>query len=379
MQPIRDTGGDIPELRAYLIWHVCRSLPFTAVLLLLSTTSVVQAASVLPLTMHSISMALTDVERRSRTADRETEDESESSEIADPAGPTAGDDSRPPDFGEGVFGFLAFLMWHAYRCFPLPESPLKVYVFLVTLAVVVRISFWPFLWKAVRRDMRVLKSGRIAGPLQNTLSFGFEMISLGIFLACHWALERALGLSTSPFLPHLEISPGIAWNLVVVLASLHVSLVVLVVVLAVAGHAKGRWLETDRSQPYRTRSMASLYAGGGMFLTISAKRKSEVSMTLVFLGISCFFVGLFPLLLFTMLVGCFFGTRSAKSMERARCWEWPLAASLPLWWCTLMLVLETKTDWSTMLYVFPAVAWPWALTEAARMVFVYILHKRTFG
>ncbi len=89
-----------------------------------------------------------------------------------------------PDTGGGLSGFLTYVLWWLYQLYPFREAWFGPATFYGCVAALFRVSWWPFLWKAVSRDMRALAAGRRAAPVQNIASCLIELAGLVLFAFC---------------------------------------------------------------------------------------------------------------------------------------------------------------------------------------------------
>lgn len=245
---------------------------------------------------------------------------------------------RPiPDTGSGLSGFLAHGRWQVYAHFPSPGGRDWLLLFL-TLSTLVHVVFLPYLWRHVSRDMVRLREGKEGFPAGT-----MWIMYWGIFWLCYflWFFQTLAGRTFLEkrdlgWIPGLTRTPLTKPYLMLQLYAV-LPLVVLFVSFACL---ESRLIRRDRvagitrSRPAARRDLVSLYAGGGTFVhwvegvpRVSLARCAFSKATLMVILCHVFY------------------------------WFWS-SASLVLMYCFLLAA---------------------AVSEMFRILFVYILHKRTFG
>jgi len=237
-----------------------------------------------------------------------------------------------PETGTGLSGFLAHGLWLVYRHFPL--SGTWDWILLVALlGVLVRALFVPHLWMAVRDDMRILQARTIEPSGQDVWTFLWDTVSMWFLV---WFFHTAAGRTflqgrhafgvESPS----HVHRGIYFLSIVLCLGLGIALIR----LSFKVDARNAALSPGRPTPYTDRGFLSLYGGGGVYL------RHQGSETKIADSGSIVWVEAFILFCAHLVY-----------------WYWSVA--------TLALFV-----------VFLATG---VGTEAVRMGFVYVLHKRTFG
>ena len=237
-----------------------------------------------------------------------------------------------PNTGGGFSGFLAHGLWHVYRHFPSPGRWDWLFLILC-LAVVTRALFVPYVWKCVKADMANLRSRKISQANQSMVPVLWD-IGLMWFLvwffhgeAGRTLLEGRCGIGSA--LPS-ETHRGLFWACLVVCTFLP----------GIMGGLEDRVKRRNQMvmpsspQPYPDRGFLSLYGGGGVFFEGGERGpKIEESVRVVV------------------------GEAAAIAFAHWVYWYWSVVS-----------------EFLFIAFLLTAVA-----TEAVRMLFVYILHKRTFG
>ena len=242
-----------------------------------------------------------------------------------------------PDTGGGLSGFLAYALWHVYRYFPF-SGTWDWLLLVFALAGLVRVLFLPYLWKGVRADMKIFSEGRVLSGSEDSRQDVWPVLW---DMACMWLLvwffhtpagrtflEGRAWLSAAP---PSEVDRGLVWLSI----TAHAALTVSFGGIGSAIEGKYKSLAPGRSQPYPDRSLLSLFCGGGAIV----KRMQDGSL--------------------------------------------PVSAVFPPTWFDVLLIFLAHLCywyWSIVsLCVMLSFTVAGLLTEAARMCFVYVLHKKTFG
>ena len=238
-----------------------------------------------------------------------------------------------PDTGAGLSGFLGHSLWQAYRHFPSPGGSDWLLLFIL-ISVGVHGLFLPHLWKSVGRDIEHLQEGTPWHATRGFLATCFATGSRFFFL---WFFGTPAGRTFIEgrrllwIAPITEGSRLLYWGLLMVTISLPWFVLE---ALEKKVDRTNEGTRAPRSQAHERRNFLTLYAGGGVF-TYQADGDTGICGCEGVLTKETLFVSV-PLVFY---------------------WYWS-AASLTLMWC----------------FVCAAV-----LFEAARLGFVHIQHKRTFG
>lgn len=240
-----------------------------------------------------------------------------------------------PATGSDVSGFIAQGLWRLYQHFP--SSGRYDWLILFTcLTFSIRLFLLSYLWKAVKMDMEILAHTTAGEEEKRIMLLGSRFASVTFLGFWLWFFTTPSGeglLTGRCMLGIDEITETYSANLegfaILVIAALLATTMRLgfrMMDRAAGGSEKG-------SQPYPTRGFLNLYAGGGRFRDESG---SLPSFRTLFSPLVC------ELLIWISLLS--YG-------------HWPV----PL----VILVLS---------FVSGAVA-----VEGCRLLFVAVLHKRTFG
>ena len=235
-----------------------------------------------------------------------------------------------PDTGGGLFGFIAFGLWHVYRNFPSSGRCDWLLLFCL-LAALVYAVFWPLLWKAVAADMRILAERRIEQEYQGVVPWFWSVGCLSFLL---WFFHTTAGKTFFVSREWFGLGPleevnrplfwiSFVWHLLFYVAGSDARLEFV--------EKKRRLLAAGKPQPSADRGLLNLYLGGGIFYTSQSK-------------ISCGWDYLIMIWFVIWVFHVFY-------------WYWSAASVI------LMLAVSSAA----------------ILNELIRMLFVYILHKRTFG
>jgi len=248
-----------------------------------------------------------------------------------------------PDTGPGLSGFLAHYLWLVYAHFPSTGRWDWLLLFLA-LGAAVHSATLHYLWKAVEANMAALREGKTGYvPRGSYWALLFCVASLGFFL---WFFDTPAGRT---FLDRRQLfgimlktdTRGLSdfspiLNLFVVGAGL--SIVSFFLWLDWEERAKATG--ATKTQSFPTRDFFSLYDGGGVFVcfkTPSLELQYRVP---------------FPFLHF------------AGGLE------------ITFW----LIFVVARQDWqATPLILLDCFLFFALITEIFRILFVYILHKRTFG
>ena len=238
-----------------------------------------------------------------------------------------------PDTGGGLSGFIASIIWQVYRYFP-SSGRWDWLLLFFALALLGVALFWPYLWKAVAKDMQVLEDNEIYSSIQETVLLVWGQVWQWLLIMFFYSdAGRALleGRQWFGSGSLSEVSRTLFW------ITLGVDVVMEIVLLALVGLAAEQTdaLATGTPMPFRERNIANLFCGGGTFYFYQEDGSLEVSGTGVM-------IALYPMVGFLGLI--FY-------------WYWSAASILLMHTMSLAIILN----------------------EVVRMTFVYIHHKRTFG
>ena len=238
-----------------------------------------------------------------------------------------------PDTGGGLSGFIASIIWQVYRYFPSSGRWDWLLLFFALAGLGIAL-FWPYLWKAVAADMRLLANQEydvtnqeivlfLWGQVWQWLLIGFFYTHAGQTLLFRRELFGWASLS--------EVSRVLFW------ISLVINFVVMIVLANLGANLDERAerLASGAPMPFAERSLLNIYCGGGIFYTQSDDGSLDIETVGMFVT---FFLAV------SFLAHVFY-------------WYWS-AASI------LMMATVSCTA---------------ILNEVVRMTFVYIQHRRTFG
>ncbi len=297
--------------------------------------------------------------------------------------PSVEPEDASPDFGSGVLGFLAYLLWHIYRFFPFRDEWFGPALFAGLATAAFRISFWPFLWRVVRHDIRTLSSGKILGAAQHLFAFLVELAGVALFFVFLTSFGRYFQSQPLTLPPGSDTTGG--GLLTNSCFAFHVGLLLALAVLLIVVSLRIQQFDGIRPNPYTDRRLVSLFGGGGVYFVYHWGNKVDVAGVLVLTFF--WFVGL-PLLIVVWLVKV---TKAGNDRQKAKADSiWALLPTIPpvaaasvvtaTW--LVELAPEASLDNPTLpelhLWILLTVTLPWLLNEVARMVFVYIWHRRTF-
>ncbi len=281
----------------------------------------------------------------------------------------------PPTHG-GLSGFLAYVLWHLYQVFPFRGAWFGPVLFYGGIIAAFYVGAWPLLWRAVRRDMKALAARRKAIPAQHIASVSILLIG-GIFTI----------LCMSTYLDVLQLRrwhwarPDVEVRRIVGVAFLvsHVPAAIFLAVMFDNLSKRSVGFGSGVSEPYGDRRLSILFSGGGSFFG-SAGRWITFTLYMVF-----FFVLVLPI---WMLRGADRGHGILPGREKTDpVWEWPFLAALPLlfgciygtFFGVMRMSEPPPGDTPPATWIVAISSLPWLLTEGARMAFVYVCHRRTFG
>ena len=241
-----------------------------------------------------------------------------------------------PPVETGLSGFIAHGLWPLYLRFP-SSGKWDWLLLFIALAAFTHFSFLPLLWRAVKADMEYLKSGRTDDPAPNgdfTL-FCWSLASLSFLL---WFFHTAAGKA---FIDLRDVGWLGQRSLLDPFST--AAYTVLVLVLFVVGVTYSWWhdgikkklITMSRTQPFSGRGLPELWCGGGTWLYKDGAKPEQ-------LGVA----------------------NSASGDQLVALW---LLHILYWYWSAASIVL---------MYVFLIAL---LLTESARVLFVFIHHKRQFG
>jgi len=235
----------------------------------------------------------------------------------------------------GQSNVLADLLWRAYMHFPLSGSWDWVLLF-VSLSVVMRLLLLPFLWQAVAADVKLLESRSTTAttlPRQAWVPAFWGLGSLGLFLwffqtSASWVfLDRREFLGLSGL--HSPDSRVFLFSIVAIISLL--GAVTQIDDNILPGTYRVGFKAT---KPFAKRDLRCLQCGGGVFVRITGGKPVALSAPVT---------GFWESLGVALLHVCY--------------WKWSIAS----------VVLMHA-------FVLGSV-----VTEIFRLLFVYVLHKRTFG
>ena len=243
-----------------------------------------------------------------------------------------------PGVGGGLSGFLARGLWMLYQRFP-SEGEADWLILFIALALLTYVLYAPYMWRSVKKDMVVLEEGLVSE--KSASRQGIALIRMASLSLCFllWFFHTDAG---SAFLQgrydvfgnHLPQLDGsfVTWSFS---AALLLEVVLIAIALKVDSCIEpppGR-----QTRPFPDRRLSYLFAGGGIF---AVKPERGIERTDISIGLIA------PIILaFVIAFLCIIYKK----------WS---AASIWLMWCFMLVSL---------------------LVDVCRMVFVFILHKRTFG
>ncbi len=245
-----------------------------------------------------------------------------------------------PDFGGGIRGFLTYGLWNVCRLLPSPGRWDWLFLLLFTV-VAQRILLMPFLFKFVQSDIRVL-----ANP-ERKVGVGVILYSSGeVFICMLWCMYFATppgaiflaGRALAGAQTATDLEWGLSWRMLLVV------IVLLAVKMVLWAHLwkKADGVYQDHPPVFPNRGLVSLFGGGGAFVDwerphgpLPAGSGSLICDTS------------YTLMAFVMFIAI-------------------VAGGLP-------------TFGKGCFHVIFAFIVTQPLIDAARMLFVYVLHKRAFG
>ncbi len=147
--------------------------------------------------------------------------------------------AEPPDrdFGGGPLGFLSHLLWQGYRWFPLRNTPFGEVLYVAFVILLFQISWWPFLWRAVRHDLRILTSARLAGPVQNVVVFSSQLLGIALFMLL---VGNVLSGVPQRGIDASDLHPALGVTVAVTTVGCALGLLVLLLVLSTTQYRKTR-------------------------------------------------------------------------------------------------------------------------------------------
>ena len=240
-----------------------------------------------------------------------------------------------PETGGGLSGFLGHLLWKFYQYFP-SSGHWDWLLLILLLGVLVRVLYLPWLWKSVEADMTLLKTGKVG------VSTGTEWPILwdtayALFLAWFfWTTAGQTFVSGRSGSPD-AVARRLFWLTLIACVAL---VVILISTFETRVNKRNKAIAPKKSEPYPDRDLMSLYGGGGVFFIyeIVDGKLTKNAIIQIAASLMCKETVAF------ILVHLFY-------------WYWSVVS------VTIFLVFVVTG----------------ALTEMVRMLFVYILHKRTFG
>ena len=238
-----------------------------------------------------------------------------------------------PDTGGGLSGFIANLLWQIYRYFPYAHAWDWLLLF-SALALLGVALFWPYLWKAVAADMRLLQNREYEISSQEVALFWWGQVwqwFLIWFFYTDAGKTLLVGRQWFDTVPLSEVNRTLFW----ISLGVHFGLMLFFgwVVNAVCEWTERR--ATGRPKPFRERTLLALFNGGGTFYSHKKDGSAELEVT----GI--------PIAIFSVV----------SFVAHVVYWYWSAASLLLMMTVTCAIMLN----------------------EVVRMTFVYILHRRTFG
>ena len=237
-----------------------------------------------------------------------------------------------PETGGGLSGFLGHLLWKFYQYFP-SSGHWDWLLLIVLLGVLVRLLYLPWLWKNVEADMTLLKTGKV-GDSSGLNPIGWDMAYAFFLIWFFWTTAGQTFVSGRSGSPD-AVARWLFWLTLIACFAL-------TVILLNVGRVneRNKAMAPTKPEPYPDRSLMSLYGGGGVFFVpevVNGKvtengKIASFACPVPMEAVAFFFAHLFY-------------------------WYWSVVS------VTIFLVFVVTG----------------ALTEMVRMLFVYILHKRTFG
>ncbi len=299
--------------------------------------------------------------------------------------------ARERDFGSGPFGFFKYLLWQVSHRFPYHGTWTGRLLFQAFAAAAFRISFWPFLWRIVRRDMNLLQAGRYGPPAQNVMTLGIELVGLvfAIFLLQdnRWLYGRLP--SPGKLVWNSTAMHVVAWPCLVV-ALVPAVFMILFVALRHDGPGGSQPPGSLRPTVHPVRNLFDLFTGGGQFVVRASQEafregRHWADGPIMIIPLCLF--PLWPIVLFMMFFKCFALFNRPEEGAPTVLHLWPLPTAFPMLWASFIALFATmgflvRREAEPLLGIVAGLTLftaPWILTEGARMVFVCVLHKRTFG
>jgi hypothetical protein len=235
-----------------------------------------------------------------------------------------------PETGPGLSGFLAHALWHVYRHFP---DRVDWLVLFLAFGTFVHFSFLPLLWRAVEADMRYLEAKQATEEAQNGMKWlwFWSVVWLSFLL---WFFHTPAGRTLLngrhvmgyPLLEPLRTGPYVGSAFATLMAGVALSLI--------SDRAKALGESIARTQAFPRCGFLEAWSGGGVFFQQTPKGVQRAEPVGV---LQMEFLFLF------MLHTCY--------------WYWSIASLLLMYGFVLTLIVA----------------------EAARLMYVAILHRRTFG
>ena len=238
-----------------------------------------------------------------------------------------------PETGGGLSGFLGHLLWKFYQYFP-SSGHWDWLLLIVLLGVLVRLLYLPWLWKNVEADMTLLKTGKV-GDSSGLNPIGWDMAYAFFLIWFFWTTAGQTFVSGRSGSPD-AVAQWLFWLTLVACVA------IIVIVVRVGGwvNKRNEAIAPTKSEPYPDRDLMSLYGGGGVFFGYEIVDEKVTKNEIIN-----------PYLSLVAMEAAFF-----------------IFAHVFYWYWSVVSV--------TIFLVFVVTG---ALTEMVRMLFVYILHKRTFG
>lgn len=242
-----------------------------------------------------------------------------------------------PETGGGLSGFLANALWHLYRYFPSSGRWDWLLLFFL-MALLSHVLFLPHLWRSIKVEMAYLKAQQTTKMEGDQVNFYllFQLLSTSSMLFGAWHLYTDAGrtlLEGRKLFWMVDLSGvnmGLFWSslgICIAVASLLLTLSVIIDRRKAAISPPGPQASADRSP-------MNLYGGGGIFVYA---RNGDT-----FIETGCGVI--WPEACLLVLLHIFY-------------WRWSVASLM-----LFLMFLGTGL-----------------LVEVIRMMFVYVLHKRTFG
>ena len=243
-----------------------------------------------------------------------------------------------PETGGGLSGFLARGLWMLYQRVP-SEGEADWLILFIALALITYVLHMPHLWRSVKKDMNVLAEGLVVDESQSMKRIWVNLMAFLSLFFLLWFFHTDAG---SAFLEgrHDVFGNQLTGSKGGFVSGSFLAALLLTVVLPATALKVVDFIESrppgPQTRPFSDRRLSHLFAGGGDFVyKVGQSEKTDDRMGMIAPIALAFVIALLCLIY--------------------KKWS---AASIWLMWCFMLVSL---------------------LEDVCRMVFVFILHKRTFG